>query len=50
MNDVSAMVREQVALFATKNQLDKMVAQEQNKFVLCAIYKNGTKEQKRNRK
>lgn len=46
MNDVSAMVREQVALFATKNQLDKMVAQEQNKLVLCAIYKNGTKEQK----
>lgn len=46
MNDVSAMVREQVALFATKKQLDKMVAQEQNKLVLCAIYKNGTKEQK----
>ena len=46
MNDVSAIVREQVALFATKNQLDKMVAQEQNKLVLCAIYKNGTKEQK----
>lgn len=46
MNDASAMVREQVALFATKNQLDKMVAQEQNKLVLCAIYKNGTKEQK----
>lgn len=46
MNDVSPMVREQVALFATKNQLDKMVAQEQNKLVLCAIYKNGTKEQK----
>lgn len=46
MTDVSPMVREQVALFATKNQLDKMVAQEQNKLVLCAIYKNGTKEQK----
>ena len=46
MNDVSAIVREQVALFATKKQLDKMVAQEQNKLVLCAIYKNGTKEQK----
>lgn len=46
MNDESAMVREQVALFATKKQLDKMVAQEQNKLVLCAIYKNGTKEQK----
>ena len=46
MTDISPMVREQVALFATKNQLDKMVAQEQNKLVLCAIYKNGTKEQK----
>lgn len=46
MTDVSPMVREQVALFATKNQLDKMVALEQNKLVLCAIYKNGTKEQK----
>lgn len=46
MNDVSAIVREQVALFATKKQLDKMIAIEENKLVLCAIYKNGTKEQK----
>lgn len=46
MNDESAMVREQVALFATKKQLDKMVEIEENKLVLCAIYKNGTKEHK----
>lgn len=46
MNDVSPMVREQVALFATKKQLDKMIAIEENKLVLCAIYNNGTKEHK----
>ena len=46
MNDVSTMVREQVALFATKKQLDKMIAIEENKLVLCAIYNNGTKEHK----
>lgn len=46
MHDVSAMVREQVALFATKKQLDKMIAIEENKLVLCAIYNNGTKEHK----
>ena len=46
MNDISPKVRTQVALFATNKQLDEMVMREENKSVLCAIYKKGTKKQK----
>lgn len=46
MNDSSPKVRTQVALFATNKQLNEMVMREENKSVLCAIYKKGTKKQK----